>query len=116
MTDKQDIVQRGVEAQALIDKHLAGAYKAAVKYAKVIEDAVAAGFFDSGLEAKRQLAEARTLPGLIANAAQSAAVLHQSGTDLAVANEVDLGTVTTVGGVDFVKRDGGFTTMGGGGR
>lgn len=114
---KQDIVERGVKAQALIDKHLAAAHKQAASYAKVIEDAVEDGFFTSGLEAKRMLAEARSLPGKIAECAMLAAILHQSGTQLAIDNDVDLGTVQTVGGVDFVKRDDGMMhPMGGGGR
>lgn len=113
---KQAIVTKGVKAQASIDKSLATAHRAAQQYAKAIEEAVKSGFFSSGLEAKRMLAEARALPGKIAEAAQLAAVLHQSGTMLAVENEVDLGTVTNVGGVEFVKKSGGFTTMGGGGR
>lgn len=112
----QEIVQKGVKAQAVIDKNLAGAYRAAGQYAKVIEDAVKAGMFDSGLEAKHMLAQARSLPGKIAEAARLAAELHISGTDLAIANDVDLGTISTVGGVEFVKRGGGMSTMSGGGR
>lgn len=115
--EKQDIVERGVKAQALMDKNLATAHKQATAYAKVIEDAVLAGFFSSGLEAKRMLAEARSLPGKIAECALLAAVLHQSGTQLAIDNEVDLGSVSSVGGVEFVKRETGeMTIMGGGGR
>lgn len=114
---KTEIVTRGVTAQALVDKHLAQAFKFASEYAGVIEDAVKAGFFSSGLEAKAMLAEARSLPGQVAECALAAAMLHQSGTQLAIDNEVDLGSVTTVGGVPFTKRDdGGFTTQGGGGR
>lgn len=114
--EKSEIVSRGVKAQAVVDKNLATAHRGAVQYAKVIEDAVKNGMFDSGLEAKRMLAQARSLPGKIAEVAQLAADLHITGTALAVANDVDLGTVTTVGGVEFVKRDGGMSTMGGGGR
>lgn len=114
--EKSEIVSRGVKAQAVVDKNLATAHRGAVQYAKVIEDAVKNGMFDSGLEAKRMLAQARSLPGMIAVAAAHAADLHITGTALAVANDVDLGTVTTVGGVEFVKRDGGMSTMSGGGR
>jgi len=113
---KTEIVTRGVKAQAVIDKNLAGAHRAAVQYAKVIEDAVKGGMFGSGLEAKHMLAQARSLPGKIAEAAALAAELHISGTELAVANDVDLGTVETVGGVTFVRREDGMSTMSGGGR
>ncbi len=115
--EKQKIVEKGVKAQALIDRHTAGAYKAALQYAKVIEDAVKNEFFTDPLEAKRMLAEARALPGMIAKAAEKAAELHQSGTKLAIDNDADLGSVTSVGGVDFVRRDDGMVhPMGGGGR
>jgi len=53
---------------------------------------------------------------MIAEVARLAADLHITGTALAVANDVDLGTVTTVGGVEFVKREDGMSTMSGGGR
>ncbi|WP_421591287.1 hypothetical protein [Shinella sp. M27] len=119
MTDtatKTAIVERGVKAQALGDKYLAAALKQANAYAKVVEDAVKNGFFTDALEAKRMLAQARTVAGQIAAAAESLAELHQSGTQLAIDNEVDLGSVSTVGGVPFVKRTGGVVVFGGGGR
>ncbi|MCA0344755.1 MAG: hypothetical protein LCH99_34275 [Proteobacteria bacterium] len=117
MTDtatKTAIVERGVKAQALADKYLASAYKQANAYAKVIEDAVKNGFFTDALEAKRMLAQSRTVAGKVAEAAELLAVLHLSGTQLAIDNEVDLGTVSSVGGVPFVKRTGGIVVMGGG--
>ena len=114
MTVKEDIVQRGVEAHALIDKHLARAFKAAEKYAGVVENAITAGMFQGrALVAKEMLADARSLPGEIAAAARHAAHLHRSGTDVAIANDVDLGTVTSVGGVELPASIG---IMGGGGR
>jgi len=115
--EKYKIVERGVNAQAQINKYLAKAHKAAEDYADVIADAVENGFFASGLTAKRDLSHARTLPGKIAEAALVGAELHILGTQLATDNEVDLGSVTSVGGVDFVKRDnGGITIMSGGDR
>ncbi len=118
MTDtKEAIVERGVKAQALIDRHLAAAHKAANAYAKVIEDAVRNGFYANGLTAKYDLAHARSLPGKIAEAAKLGAELHLAGTQLAKDNEVDLGTVEKVGGVDFVRRSSdGMTIMSGGDR
>lgn len=119
MTDtaaKAAIVERGVKAQALGDKYLASAWKQANAYAKVVEDAVKNGFFTDALEAKRMLAQARTVAGQIAGAAETLAELHQSGTHLAIDNEVDLGSVSTVGGVPFVRREGGVVVLGGGGR
>lgn len=116
-TDKKsEIVANGVEAQALLDRHLAKAYRAGVLYAQVIEDAVRNGFFVNPLEAKRMLAQARSISGKVAEAAELAAELHLSGTQLAKDNNVDLGSVTTVGGVDFVRRDTGMITPFGGGR
>ncbi|MCZ7855992.1 hypothetical protein O9X81_05145 [Agrobacterium salinitolerans] len=113
---KSEIVANGVDAQALLDRHLAKAYRAGVLYAQVIEEAVKNGFFVNPLEAKRMLAQARSLSGKIAEAAELAAELHLSGTQLAKDNDVDLGSVTSVGGVDFVRRDTGMITPFGGGR
>lgn len=117
MKTKEDAVDLGVKAQALIDKHLTAARKAANQYADAIETAIETGMFSSRLEAKRMLAEARALPGKIAECAQAAADLHISGTALAVANGVDLGTVATVGGIAWPEpAEGEMTTFGGGGR
>lgn len=113
---KQNITEKGIKAQALMDKHATAGYRAAMQYAKVVEEAIKAEFFSDALEAKRMLAQARTLPGLFAKAAEIAAELHKSGTQLAIENEADLGSVSSVGGVPFAKRSGGMTTMGGGGR
>jgi hypothetical protein len=112
MATKEDIVADGVKAQALMDKHLTAAMKAAERYAGAIKDAIEAEMFEKALEAKLILAQARTLPGQIAACAAAAASLHISGTELAKANNVDLGSVTTLGGVDWP----GMSTMGGGGR
>lgn len=113
---KSEIVSNGVDAQALLDKYLAKSYRAGMRYAQVIEEAVKNGFFVNPLEAKRMLAQARSLSGKIAEAAELAAELHLSGTQLAKDNDVDLGSVITVGGVDFVRRDTGMITPFGGGR
>ncbi|MGA1801496.1 hypothetical protein [Rhizobium sp. HT1-10] len=112
MPEMQDIVAAGVKEQALIDKHLALAYKAAGRYSKVVENAVIAGMIPKALDAKKMLAESRVLPGKIAEAAVLGAELHISGTAVAVANDVDLGSPVSVGGVKI----GGFHTEGGGGR
>lgn len=112
MTTKEEVVSDGVDAQALMDRHLTKAIKAAERYGKAIEGAINTEMFSSALEAKLMLAQARALSGKIAECAAEAARLHISGTALAVANGVDLGSVTTVGGVPFP----GMSTMGGGGR
>ena len=108
----EEIVQLGVKNQALIDKHLTLAHKAATAYAeKVIAPAIEVGMFGKALEAKLMLAQARSLPGKIAEAAKLGAELHISGTAVAIANGVDdLGSPATVGGVTI----GGFHTEGGG--
>lgn len=112
MPEMQDIVTAGVKEHALIDKHLTLAFKAAHRYSKVIENAVVAGMIPKALDAKKMIAESRMLPGKIAEAASHAATLHISGTAVAVANDVDLGSPATVGGVTI----GGFHVEGGGGR
>ena len=61
---------------------------------------------------KQFLAEHRELPGIITHAAAFAARLHNTGTAIAEDNGVDLGSVTSVGGVML----GGFHAEGGGGR
>lgn len=114
---KTAIVERGVKSQALLDKHLASAHKQAKAYEKVIEAGVSNGFFSSGLEAKLHLAKTRMIAGKIAEAAALAAELHIVATQVTTDNGVDLGSVTTVGGVPFVKRDDGMMSpMSGGGR
>lgn len=110
MPTPQEIVAAGVKEQALIDKHLTLAYKAAVRYSKVIENAITEGMITQALSAKKMLADARSLPGKVADAASAAAVLHISGTSVAIANDVDLGSPLSVGGVTL----GGFHTEGGG--
>lgn len=109
MAEMTDIVAAGVKEQAIIDKHLTLAYKASARYSKVVENAIAAGMFPKALDAKQMLADARVLPGKVAEAASSAAALHISGTAVAIANDVDLGTPVSVGGVKLnaIHIDGG---------
>lgn len=106
----EDIVAAFVKNHALVDKHLAAAYQAALAMAKDTEEGISTGMMSDALDAKDFLATHRELPGLIARSASFAADLHKRGTAIAKANGVDLGSVTTVGGVLF----GGIVIMGGG--
>lgn len=105
----EDIVASGVEAQALIDRHLAKTTKAAADLIRVTERGVEEGMV-RGIEAKRVIAAARAGAGKIADAALFFAELHQIQTDICKANGADLGDVTTAGGVAI----GGVSPMGGG--
>ena len=104
----EKIVAAGVKAQSEIDMHLTKAYKAALRLAKVTEDGVAAGMVPKAIAAKLIIAEARELPGLIANAAVAAAKLHTKQTIICQENGVDTPRPDSVGGV--------MVPMGGGGR
>lgn len=106
-----DIVASFVANHALVDKHLAAAYRAAMKMAKETEDGIKAGMVTQ-IEAKLFLAQHRAAAGEIANVAALFAELHKSGTAIAKANGVDLGNLTTVGGVALPQPE--FTTMSGG--
>lgn len=104
-----EIVEAGVAAQALIDKHLAAAYKAAEKLTKVTTRGVEEGMV-TGIAAKKIIADARSGQGAIAAVAAHFATLHLAQTTASVAAGADLGSVTTAGGVTI----GGVSTMGGG--
>lgn len=104
-----EIVEAGVAAQALIDKHLTAAYKAAAKLTKVTERGVEEGMVQ-GIAAKKILADARSGQGAIAAVAGHFATLHQAQTTASIAAGADLGSVTTAGGIAI----GGVSVMGGG--
>lgn len=104
-----DVVNAGVAAQALIDKHLAAAYKAAAKLTKVTEAGVSLGMVQ-GIAAKQIIGDARSAQGQIAAVASAFATLHQAQTAASVAAGADLGSVTTAGGITI----GGVSVMGGG--
>lgn len=106
-----DLVASFVANHALVDKHLAAAYRAAMKMAKETEDGIKAGMVTQ-LEAKLFLAQHRSAAGKIADIAAIFAELHKIGTEHAKANGVDLGRLTTVGGVQLPEPE--FTTMSGG--
>jgi len=104
-----DIVSAGVEAQALIDKHLAKAYSAAETLIRVTERGVEEGMIQ-GIEAKTIIGDARAAAGIVGAAAAAAfGRLHRLQTDACVAAGVDLGSVTNAGGVTI----GGVSVMGG---
>ncbi len=107
----EQIVEAFVKNHALLDKHLAAAHKVAQKMAKDVEEGIGLGMV-RGLEAKSFLAGHRKLPGVVADAALYGSELHKQGTKIAQDNGVDLGSLTTVGGVTI----GGVVVMGGGGR
>jgi hypothetical protein len=103
-----DIVDAGVAAQAAIDKHLALAYKAAAKLTRVTERGVEEGMVQ-GIAAKKIIADARAGQGAIAAVAAHFATLHQAQTTACVAAGVDMGSVTTAGGITI----GGVSVLGG---
>lgn len=103
----EDIVASFVKNHALADKHLAAAFKAAERMAKDVDEGIRANMVTQ-LEAKLFQAQHRAAPGLIAAAAVALAELHIKGTELAQRNKVDLGKLTSVGGVPLVvTKDGG---------
>lgn len=105
----EDVVNAGVAAQALIDKHLAAAYKAAGRLVKVTEAGVSLGMVQ-GIDAKKIIGDARAGQGHIAAVASVFATLHKAQTEASIAAGADLGSVTTAGGIPI----GGVSTMGGG--
>lgn len=107
----EDIVASFVANHALVDKHLAAAYRAALKMAKDTEEGIKVGMV-SQLDAKSFLARHRAAAGDIAAVAATFSDLHVSGVAIAKANNVDLGTLTTVGGVALPVPE--FSTMDGG--
>lgn len=107
-----DIVAEFVVNHEIVDKHLAKAYRAALRMAVEVEAGLEIGMVPNGLEAKKFLAAHRSAAGKIAEAALFLAELHVTGTELARANGVDLGKIKSVGGVDLPQPD--FETMDGG--
>lgn len=104
----EEIVTAGVSAQALVDKHLAAAYKAAGKLVKVTEAGVSQGMVQ-GIAAKVIIGDARAAQGDIARVAATFGRLHQAQTTAAIEAGSDLGSVTTAGGITI----GGVGTLGG---
>lgn len=104
----EEIVSAGVEAQAIIDKHLAKAYAAAEVLIRVTERGVEEGLVRS-VEAKTIIGDARAAAGIVGAAAAAFGRLHRLQTDACIAAGADLGSVTTAGGVTI----GGVGTLGG---
>lgn len=104
----EEIVTAGVTAQASIDKHLALAYKAAEKLTKVTARGIEEGLVQ-GIAAKKIIGDARAAQGKIAEVASLFAALHEAQTAACVAAGVDLGSVTTAGGITI----GGASVLGG---
>lgn len=107
MKTMEDVVSAGVKAHAEIDKHLTAARKAAEKLAKITARGVELGMVPKAIRAKTIIAEAHTIPGLIAQAAKAAADLHAKQTAICQENGVDTPAPDSVGGV---------VVFGGGGR
>ena len=107
MKDMHEVTAAGVAAQAAIDKHLTAAYKAALKLSKVTERGVELGMVTKAIAAKTIIADARSLPGQIAEVAALAARLHAEQTRICQANDCDTPSPDTAGGV---------VILGGGGR
>lgn len=104
----EDVVEAGVEEQALINKYLAKAYASANRLTKVTERGVELGLVQ-GIAAKTIIGDARAAEGLIGVAAAAFARLHQIQTDACIAAGADLGSVTDAGGITI----GGVSTLGG---
>lgn len=103
----EEIVASFVKNHALADKHLAAAFKAAERMVKDVDEGIRANMVTQ-LEAKLFQAKHRAAPGLIATAATALAELHIEGTAIAKRNKVDVGKLTSVGGVPLVvTKDGG---------
>lgn len=98
-----EIVSAFVADHAIVDKHLAAAYRAALRMAKNVEEGIKAGMLKP-LQAKSFLAEHRGAAGKIADVAADFADLHVIGTEHAKANGVDLGSLTSVGGVQLLPQ------------
>lgn len=96
----EEVVGAFVKDHALVDKHLAAAYKAAIRMAKNVEVGIVMGMVKQ-LEAKSFLAEHRAAAGEIAAVAETFAELHIIGTGHAKANGVDLGSMSSIGGVSL---------------
>lgn len=96
----EQIVSAFVKDHAIVDKHLAAAYKAALRMARSAEEGIKIGMVKQ-FEAKSFLAEHRAAAGEIAAVAAVFADLHIIGTEHAKANGVDLGSMTSVGGVQL---------------
>lgn len=105
----EEVVDAGVKAQAAIDRHLAAAYKAAAQLTKVTERGVALGMVQ-GIGAKKIIGDARAAQGHVAAVASVFAQLHHVQTEACKAAGMDMGSVTSAGGVLI----GGVSTMGGG--
>lgn len=98
MDTVDEVVAAGVEAQAKIDKYLAKAYDAARDLTAVTERGVELGMV-RGIDAKIIIGDVRSLQGRIGEIAANFGLLHQRQTDACKEAGVDLGNVTTAGGV-----------------
>lgn len=105
----EEIVSAGISAQALVDKHLAAAYRAAEKLTKVTVRGIEEGMV-RGIAAKQIIADSRAAQGEIARVAGLFASLHRVQTDACIEAGSDMGDVTTAGGITI----GGMGTMSGG--
>ena len=95
----EETVNAGVQAQADIDKYLTKAYRAAQRLANITEDGVELGMVTKAIAAKQIIAEARAIPGLIAQVASAAANLHAKQTKICQDAGVDVVPPASVGGI-----------------
>lgn len=109
--DPSSIVAQFVENHVQIDKYLTRAHRVAQRMAENVEDGLRAGML-SGIEAKQFLASHRAATGKVAEVAMIFADLHHTGYEIAKANGITLGRITSVGGVDLPQPE--FTTFDGG--
>lgn len=102
MRTMEELVAAGVKTQAAIDKHLTAAYKEAVKLSKITEEGVSLGMVPKAIAAKTIIADARSLPGRVAETAAFAARLHAEQTRICQANGVDTPAPASVGGIGIL--------------
>lgn len=98
MKTMQEVAFEGVKAQAHMDKFLTQAYNAALRNVEVTERGVALKMRPA-IKGKQMIARARKIAGMIAAAAEEAALLHAEQTAACVANGCDTGALDSVGGV-----------------
>ena len=99
MKDMFEVANAGVRAQHELDVALTEAYNAAMRLVEVTEVGLQLGMMTKAIAAKTILADARTIPGQIADAAFAAAELHARQTVICQECGVDTPAPASVGGV-----------------
>lgn len=101
METMQDVTAAGVQSQADMDRHLDKAYKSAMRNVSATERGVELGMVRA-IKGKQMIARARKIAGMIAAAAEEAALLHADQTAACIANGCDTGSLSSVGGISIM--------------